>query len=401
MPALSEKGRNMKYGGLAWGATNSGKSFSMASHAAFYWATHPGRHLLIGVNLKLLRNEIIPLLRSISHHYGVASTHFRADLGLFTIGKSTIYVIAGASEGSEDRLRSFHNILSMMVEEATALTHTYYDMGLTRLLLPWGPVWVSCNPTGPVNWVKERIDETYAALRGEEGNLVRWPHIERFLVKDNPALTPEQVETFEASFSGTFKKRMIDAEWAAPEGLVYPQWIDEPVETADRLIGETCYVGADYGESNVTCAHYCQRDGDHYVVTGEYYYDVNKQGDRNPAEHAAAAIREAPGRILGAWVDPSAVDLKSELRKAGINTNNAYNASDGYGMTDGMLQRGEMRVVAKRCPELNNQLYSLIYDKHGEKPDIKCIDHGTDDLRYLATGLYAGRRATLGKVVYR
>ena len=70
-------------------------------------------------------------------------------------------------------------------------------------------------------------------------------------------------------------------------------------------------------------------------------------------------------------------------------------------MTDGMLQRGQMRIVGTRCPSLKLQIQSLIYDKWGERPDHKCVDHATDDLRYVCAGLYEGRMATIAKTVYR
>ena len=64
MPALTDKGRSMYAGGLAWGSTNSGKSFAIAHHALDAYLDRPGRHLLTGVNIKLLQQQIIP------HHPG-------------------------------------------------------------------------------------------------------------------------------------------------------------------------------------------------------------------------------------------------------------------------------------------------------------------------------------------
>ena len=397
MAALGTKGRLMKDGGLAWGATNSGKSFSNAHHFARRLVTHPGKHLLIGANLKLMRGEIIPLIRSVANSYGARSSNYNSQLGTFGVDRSTVIVVAGAQEGSEDRLRTYHNIDSIMAEEVTVMNETFFNMALSRQAPDPGPVWASCNPSHPMNWVKTRLDAG------------RWPFDQMFLVEDNPALTTEQRETFEAQFTGVFRKRMVEALWASPEGLVYPQWFDAPREDAERLNGQPCFLGADYGESSVTCAHYAQLDqgppdsapGAHYTITREYYWNAYNQGERNPDQHAQAIKDNAPGRILAAYVDPSAVDLKEALRRSGVHSENAYNKADGYGMTDGMLQRGRMRIVGQNCPSLKLQIHSLVYDRHGERPDINCVDHATDGLRYLCCGLWEGRQATIGRTVYR
>ena len=387
MVALGAKGRLMANGGLAWGATNSGKSFSNAHHFGRRAAQKRGKHLLIGANLKLLRGEIIPLIRSIAHSYGALTTRYSTQVGTFRIGPSLIIVVAGAQEGAQDRLRTYHNIDSIMAEEVTGMPETFFDMAISRQAPDPGPVWASCNPDHPINWVKQRLDRH------------RWPYDQMFLVEDNPTLTTEQRERFEAQFTGVFRKRMIEALWASAEGLVYPQWVDLPRDQASHLVGTPCYVGADYGKSSVTCALYAQYDKDKWVTTREYYWDAYQQGERSPYEHALAIKQNAPGRILNSFVDPTAVDLKAMLRQARVPSENAYNDFDGYHMTDGMLQRGVMQIVAEDCPNLKLQIQSLVYDKHGERPDIKCVDHTTDTLRYLCAGVYEGRQSTMGRTL--
>ena len=380
----------MHRGGLAWGATNSGKTFSNAMHFAKRCARRRRRHLLIGANLKLLRGEVIPLIRYVASLYGVSSTKYRTDVGTFTIGPSQVVVIAGATEGSEDRLRTYHNIDSIMAEELTAMIEVFYDMALSRRSNEFGPVFSSCNPSTPINWVKQRLDAG------------RWEHEQMFLVEDNPTLSEEERQQFEDQFVGVFRQRMIDAIWAAPEGLVYPNWTAVDADVADRLLDRDCVVGVDYGESRVTCAHYAQFDGDHWVVTKEYYWDALKAGKRDSDAHAEAIKAFAPGRILNAQLDPSAVDLRNAMVRAGIPVQNAYNRAEGYSITDGALQRQRVKICQSRVPQLSVQLQSLVYNKYGDAPDPKCIDHATDDLRYLVCGISDMFSANAdNKVVYR
>lgn len=385
---LGDKSRNLARGGLGWGATNSGKTFGFASHAAKYYSRNPGRHLMIGSSLSLMVAEAIPDIQSIAEHYGVATSDYNRSSQSFGIGKSRILVRAGAKAGDEKRLRSIHNMRSLFAEEVSDMPEVFFDMAISRMAQPRGPVWASCNPTDPLCWVKVRLDAG------------RWERSEKFLVRDNPSLTPQQVEEFESQFQGVFYQRMIEGLWVAPEGLVYPYW--RGVEADRTMEGRPCYVGADYGESNVTSAHYVQPDdAGRWVIVGEYYWDASKRGKRDSNEHAVHIKASAPGPIVGAWVDPSARDLRDAMNRAGINAHAAYNKADGYGILDGMFQREAMVIVAAACPNLVAQLYTLVWNKHGDAPDLNCVDHCTDDTRYVACGLSHLRRATTAREVRR
>lgn len=381
-------------GGLAWGATNSGKSVSNASHFAKACAKWTGKHMLVGVNLKLLRAEIIPLIRSIAKSYGISSTPYRTDTGTMTIGNSLVFVIAGRNEGDEDRLRSIHGILTIMFEEvAGGMPEYFFDMALSRRDQRFnGPFWASCNPSHPDNWVKKRLDSKW------------WPHDEMFLVGDNPTLTDEQRDEFESKFTGLFRKRMIEALWASPLGLIYPRWESITTEEADALKGKPCYIGADYGESRITAANYSQwaSEDRYWATTKNYYWDNYTQDEqRDPLQHALAIKQFAPGPIAGAYVDPSALPLIEAMRKVGIPAEPAYNKKDGYNITDGMFQQGQLRICEDYCEELVIEIRSLVYNKYGDAPDLKCSDHATDAERYKACALSEVMVATTPKTVYR
>ena len=381
----------MANGGLAWGSTNSGKSFSNAMHFARRCAEQPRRHLLIGANLRLLRGEIIPLLRSVAKAYGCSSTKYDTQLGQFHIGESLVIVIAGSQDGDEDRLRTYHGLDSIMAEEVTGMKPDFFDMALTRQKQPPAPVWASCNPSHPTNWVKHRLDAK------------QWPHDEMFLLDDNPTLTDEQREVFASQFHGTFKQRMIEALWASPEGLVYPYFTVTPY----RNEGMVCEIGVDWGESGTTAVVYGQRTKESvkgrpvWAIVGEYGWVGYDQGKRTPDEHAEAIKRSAPGRIAQAFIDPSAVKLREALQRAGVPTVNAFNHKDGYDITNGSLQEGTLLINETYCPSTVTEIQSLIWNKHGDAPDINCSDHYTDAARYFGCGVYAGRRASVAQTEFR
>ena len=391
MASLTAKGRRMASGGLAWGATHSGKTYSNAVHFARRCAMRPARHLLIGANLRLLRGEVIPLIRSVAREYHCSSTKYSHDLGTFRVGPSLVIVVAGDKDGDEDRLRTYHNLDSIMAEEVTAMQPDFYDMALTRQKQPPAPVWASCNPGHPTSWVKRRLDTG------------RWKHNEMFLLDDNPTLTDQQKEDFAAQFYGTFKQRMIEALWAAPEGLVYPHYTG----TDYRMEGQPCEVGVDFGESGTTAAVYAQRTKQKmrgrtvWAHVGEYGYVGYDLGKRTPDEHAEAIKANAPGRIVQAYIDPSAVKLREALVRAHVPTTNAYNDKKGYDITNGALQEGTMLVNEAHCPSYTTEVQSLIWNKHGDAPDPNCSDHFTDASRYLTCGIDPARRAKVLHTEYR
>ena len=186
------------------------------------------------------------------------------------------------------------------------------------------------------------------------------------------------------------RQRLIQNEWASPEGQVYPIW-----EICDVDLGATpCIVGVDYGESGVSAAVYLQRYEGNWVATAEYYHDGHRQGKRDGVQHAQAIKQHAPGPITKALIDPSARDLRHALRRAGVNAINAYNKADGYDITNGGLQSGALRINSNRCSALVTEIEDLVYDQRMNKPDLNCADHATDCLRYAYCDVAPMRKAT-------
>lgn len=397
MPELTEKGKRFKDGGLLWGATNSGKTFPAAYHFTRYCAKVPGIHILMGSKLKLLRTEVIPLIRAIARSYRCRTTPYSTQKGTFNIGKSVVFVVCGTNDGDEERIRTIHNAESLYSDEVAAQKDTFFDMGISRKRID-GPVWATCNPSTPINWVKQRLDN------GD------WDYDECFRVADNPSLTPEQVAKFEAQFVGLFKKRMIDALWVAGEGLIYPNWtdlsrldLDDPddLKLSELKTAGGVYLGVDYGSHNVTTALIAQRaNTGQFVIMDQYHHDAYRSGVQKDPKHHARDIKTVAskyGPVINSFIDPSAVDLKRAFDDVGMPQQNAYNQEDGYNICDGMLQRKELLIMGANCVPLVAENYGLIWNRYGDKPDPKCVDHSTDAERYLACGVYEGHAVTAGR----
>ena len=214
------------------------------------------------------------------------------------------------------------------------------------------------------------------------------------------------------------RRRLVENQWAAPEGLVYPDW-----DSADGtpLRGQPCTVGVDYGESGVTAAVFLQRvdrqsalflaqkapspsvrglDAHQWLVCAEWYYDGRTQGYLSPEEQARRIKNAAPGPIAACYVDPSAPSLRHALEQV-VPAYRAYNRERGYDITNGDLQSRTLLIDDGQCPSLVSELEELVYNARGDKPDPNCSDHATDALRYAACAVTAQRGATAGGIELR
>ena len=147
---------------------------------------------------------------------------------------------------------------SALIDEATLLPETFWDMALARLSFPDSKAWSACNPGGPLHWLKKGwIDEGKVDTHFD------------FDFADNPSLTPEAVERYRSLYSGVFQKRMIAGMWSAAEGLVYP---DAVVEERDTKTRGRVVVGVDYGGSapNVLCVLVQTPNGYHCPASEEH-----------------------------------------------------------------------------------------------------------------------------------
>ena len=109
---------------------------------------------------------------------------------------------------------------------------------------------------------------------------------------DNTKLDPAYVEYLKSIYTlPHLKRRYIDGEFAAGEGLVH-QYVPEVSECLRTGRFAIC---ADAGASSVTAAVYAwEQPGGQWVVADEYYYDARTRPQLGDAEHAAAILRRHP-----------------------------------------------------------------------------------------------------------
>ena len=243
-------------------------------------------------------------------------------------------------------------------------------------------MWATFNPASPSHWFKKRVVDNIEDL---DGRLIM------FHMDDNPTLTPEVRKRYESSFTGHWKKRYIDGEWAGASGLIYPEWKTSYIR-ADKPGKPT--LSMDWGVSSVFAMLMFKKHGTEQHVVSEYRHDTRTDDLRTEDEHIKAikawwsSLNDIGMEGIPVYCDPSTpMTFKRKLRKLGLHVRNADNSVvDGIVSTTTRLNVGE--ILIGDCPELIKELGSYSWDSRradrGEDAPLKVDDHLCDALRYYS-----------------
>ena len=212
----------------------------------------------------------------------------------------------------------------------------------------------------------------------------------KFSLLDNPALTEEYIADLHARYTGGQYQRMVLGEWAASEGLVWPNFPDAVV--ADPPAGEPDerILGVDWAHSSVTHCVLLARHGPVWTVTDEWVWDGAASGQLDEWEQARRVGEWLAGRVPArVWVDPSATGMAVALGEvlAGSRVMAAENDIEhGVQMVRMMIDDGRLRVWGDGCRELVRQAMQWQWDPRfaarGDDRPTDVMDHGPDALRY-------------------
>ena len=92
----------------------------------------------------------------------------------------------------------------MLLDEATLVPESFFEMAISRLTFPSSKAFMSCNCDGPNHFLKKKyIDQN------------KLDEVVNFSLNDESHALDKKTRTrLEGMFSGVFKKRKIDNEWA-------------------------------------------------------------------------------------------------------------------------------------------------------------------------------------------
>jgi PBSX family phage terminase large subunit len=292
-----------------------------------------------------------------------------------------IYFV-GAHDESAVRAIQGSTLAFAYVDEITAIPAPFWKMLIGRLSIAGARLAGTCNPDGPYHWFKKEFIDRCADL-----DMVVW----NFNLDDNPVLDPVYKENLKKEYTGMWYKRYILGEWAVAHGLIYDGFDQDNLyeHPFDNPIYYIC--GIDYGCSNPTAAIVCSVNPHKWpqIRTEDiYHYDSIKKGKSLTTDELADNIYQMLKykNVRSVYVDPSAADLKLELRNRNLPVLDANNdVLEGIKVVSKFIARKNI-VIQKGHTELIECLQTYSWDEkaanRGEDKPLKKNDHLADALRY-------------------
>lgn len=250
-----------------------------------------------------------------------------------------------------------------------------------------------CNPDVPEHWFRKEW-----LLKLDEKNAT---HL-HFTMDDNPGLDEATKDTYRNLYTGVFKKRYIDGEWTAGDGLIYDMFnpdihvYNDSTRPAGLIYGSTRTITCDYGTTNPMVFLDVYDDGDTIWIDREYRWDSRdlekthglQKTDGEYADDLRIFMGDDPSLFCPVVADPSAASFIQELSRRGVYVIPGDNdVLDGIRRVSSLLQRGKIRINEK-CTGLIGELQSYVWDTKaammGVERPLKVQDHAPDALRYYA-----------------
>jgi PBSX family phage terminase large subunit len=357
------------------GSVRSGKSVGM-DHAFLDFALNgPRGNLLLAGRTQdtIYRNVIEPMVRMdscVRYNRGTRELH---------IGDRLIYVVGADNELAQEKIRGV-TLVAAYVDEASTIPESFWTFLLSRLSVEGARLMATTNPDSPMHWLKKKYLD-----RADELGIARF----QFRLPDNLYNPLDYVEAIKREFTGLWRRRLIDGEWAVAEGAVYEMW--EPsrhVLAPDRLppVPRLLCVGVDYGTSAPTAGlliGISAEERPRLVVVDEWAPPSLTDSGLSASYRKWIGARQ-PERVI---IDPSAASFHKQLWADGVpGVILAENAVvDGIRTVASLLSVDRL-VVSSACTHLLTEMPSYSWDAKatakGEDKPVKQNDHFSDALRY-------------------
>ncbi len=397
------------------GSVRSSKTVgSLIRWAKFVQNAPAGPLLLTGKTERTAQRNIIDPLQGM---LGTRRCRYNVGTGeLFMLGRK-IYVVGANDERAQDKIRGI-TLAGAYVDEVSTMPESFFSMLTTRFSVEGAQLFGTTNPEGPRHWLKLNwLDRACLHLRGDgtlatravpkvpsddPGEPIRL-HRFSFRLTDNPYLPAGYLDTVLRQYTGLWRRRFIDGEWVAADGVVYDGF-DYDRHIVDTLppITKWLALGVDYGTSAPFAALLIGVGADNRLyVCGEYRYESaahrrTKTDGEYSAELAtwldAFPIPDSDPPLFGVrpqWtaVDPSALSFITQLYRDGRLTPTPANNSvlDGIRQVAWLIAADRLRVH-RSCAGLLAELPGYVWDPkataEGEDRPLKEADHSCDALRY-------------------
>ena len=360
------------------GAVRSGKTIVMSLSFVLWAMTNFDRENF-AICGKTVSNAERNILGPFQRIEGMPFTlNYKVSTRMLTVKCGTkenyFYLFGGKDESSYALIQGL-TLAGVLFDEVALMPKSFVDQAIARTLSfgKRAKIWFNCNPESPNHWFyKEWItnkEKQYLHLH--------------FLMKDNPILGREEIERAEKLFSGVFYDRYILGKWVRVEGIVFPEFANNPEkwtisrEALPKRLRE-CAIGFDIGGNNSAYAMTCTAYGD----DGVYYVlkSSKKQAQDLPmdkVEQFAFGFIDEVEKNYGIRID----DVNTDHNDVIINTFNERRyifgktykppLEDRPFAISMLLAQGKIKFVEGECEDLIDELQNLVYDDKSEKAIVQ------------------------------
>lgn len=370
------------------GAVRSGKTMVLGL-SFFLWAMtrFQGQSFaLCGKTVEAVRRNLLVTVLPLLGELGVSHEDKRSRNQLIVRWgrrENTFYLFGGKDEGSAALIQGM-TLAGVLLDEVVLMPRSFVEQALARCSVSGAKFWFSCNPESPAHWFyQEWICKT------RERNAL---HL-RFVMTDNPSLSPKTIRRYERAFHGAFYRRFVLGEWTAAEGRVYDFFDESYVKPVPHGAWSEWVISCDYGTLNPTSMGLWGRRGATWYRVSEYYYDARAEGKQKTDSEYVAALNALAGERPISWVvcDPSAASFLEALRREGYAVRKAKNeVLSGIRRTAEALRTGKI-VICDTCPAAILEFSAYCWNaKEGSCDQVrKEFDHAMDEIRYFVATIVA------------
>lgn len=377
---------------LLEGSVRSGKTWISLVLWAMWVATMPenGVYLMTAKTLTALERNNLNLLVAL---VGADNFKFSVQSKKGVLFGRTVYLEGANDARSENKIRGL-TLTGAYCDELTLFDEDFFVMLLSRLSEPNAKLFATTNPDSPTHWLM-----TNYIKRAEKGEL-DFLRV-KFLIDDNPYLSKEYVMSLKQEYTGVFYERFIKGEWRAAEGVVYPEYADNPQKYHIKEIPDDisfATIGVDFGGNKSAHAFVClgfTKGFKKAVVLDEFYLKEQISPERLENEFISFVKRQKQKyRVYEAFCDSAETTLICGLKNAvsrnnlGIDIKRAQKTKiiDRIRFFNGLISQGRFCIL-KKCKNVSEALSSAIWDS--DSLEDKRLDDGSVNIDSLDALEYA------------
>jgi len=337
---------------------------------------YPGASfLVVAPSFSMLTRNVMPYMQEILIPLGA---YYRTNEKVWYLPDGGRVIM-----GSADNPLSLEgaHVRAAWLDEAGQMDSLTWDVVRRRTAFYSGRILITTTPYS-FNWLKTEIYDKWAS--GADPNI----DVIQFDSRTNPYFSTEEYNYLKATLPEWKFKMFYEAQWARPSGLVYADFdtIKNVVEPFDIPLGWRRFIGVDWGFNNPSAAMWIAVDPD----DGTYYaYREYKKKGLAASELAPELSRMSIDEpIWKIYVDPSAADLKKELRRyfpAAVSDNTDNNVMNGIGSVIVAFKKGKLKIfnnMTETFKELQSYRWKTNNDLILDEP-VKEDDHLMDAMRYV------------------